>query len=131
MILLDTHTLIWTASDPKRLSREAYRTIERAAASNAIAIAAISLWEIAWLLQNNRLRTRGTVRQTLTEYVTRTRSQVLDLSAEIAVVAAQLPESVPGDPADRLVVATALVHAIPLVTKDARIQDSRTCKTVW
>jgi len=49
----------------------------------------------------------------------------------VTATAVRLPASVPGDPADRLIVATALVHAIPLVTRDARIIDSNACSTIW
>ena len=57
--------------------------------------------------------------------------QTLDLTPEIATTAVQLPETVPADPADRLIVATALVNGLPLVTRDARIQDAKACNVVW
>ena len=131
MILLDTHALVWLVADPKRLSRAGVRAIERAEAATGIAVAAITLWEIAALLVRGRLRGRGTIEQTVRRFVEGARAQVLDVTIEIAATAAQLPAAVPADPADRLIVATALVHAVPLVTRDERIRASRSCRTIW
>jgi PIN domain nuclease of toxin-antitoxin system len=57
VILLDTHVLLWLAAEPSRLSRTATAAIRRALRSGGIAIASISLWEIA---VQGRLRARGT-----------------------------------------------------------------------
>jgi len=56
---------------------------------------------------------------------------VLDLTPEIAALAVQLPDAVPTDPGDRLLVATAATHAIAWVTRDARVRDSGACRTIW
>lgn len=131
MILLDTHTLVWWTSEPKRISKEATQLIRRSSRAGGVAVAAISLWEIALLCMQGKLQTNGTIKQTVQAMLDVSRVHVFETTAEIAATAVQLPDSVPRDPGDRLIVATALVHAIPLVTKDARIQDSRICKTVW
>lgn len=131
MILLDTHTLVWMATDPGKLSKTATQIIRRTSKSDGIAIASITLWEIAFLLARGRLKAHGTIRQTVENYVDRSNAHVLEVTAEIAAVASQLPSDIPGDPYDRLIVATALVHAIPLVTKDTRIHASKACKAVW
>lgn len=131
MIVLDTHVLVWLVAEPKRLSRPAVRAIERAARTSGIAIASITLWEIATLLARGRLRSRGTIEQTVRRFVEVARAETLDLTPEVAATAAQLSGSVPTDPADRLLVATALVHAVPLVTSDDRILSSGSCRTIW
>jgi PIN domain nuclease of toxin-antitoxin system len=56
---------------------------------------------------------------------------VLEITAEVAVLAAQFPADFPGDPADRLIAATARAHRIPLVTSDERIQTSPLVQTIW
>jgi PIN domain nuclease of toxin-antitoxin system len=56
---------------------------------------------------------------------------LLTLSPAVAVKAASLPASFPGDPADRLIVATALIESAALVTRDGRIQQSGLVPTVW
>ena len=131
MIVLDTHAWLWLALEPKRLSRAATQAIRRATRGDGIAIASISLLEAAWLFANGRVRSSSTVGQALAELVDATSVQTLDVTPEIAVTAVQLPESVPPDPADRLIVSTALVHGLSLVTRDARIQDARACSVVW
>jgi PIN domain nuclease of toxin-antitoxin system len=131
VILLDTHALVWLAVEPKKLSRPATRAIAQAAKSGSLAIASITLLETAWLFAKGRLRAAGSTTNAVAELVEATGASVLEITAEIAGTAAQLPASVPADPADRLIVATALVHALPLVTRDARIQESGACRVVW
>lgn len=131
MILLDTHVLLWLAIEPKRLSRDAARAIRGGTRKDGIAIASISLLELAWLFANGRVRTGETVAKAVSRLVDSTCVITLELTPEIAATAVDLPQSIPADPADRLIVATALVHALPLVTRDPRIQDANLCKTVW
>jgi PIN domain nuclease of toxin-antitoxin system len=131
VILLDTHAWLWLAIAPKKLSRPATRAIQQATKTAGIAIASITLLESAWLFANGRMRSPGTIAQAVAQLVDRTRVQVLELTSEVAATAVQLPASIPKDPADRLIVATALCHAVPLVTRDARIQDSGACRVVW
>jgi PIN domain nuclease of toxin-antitoxin system len=61
VILLDTHVLIWLASEPARLSKKAGDAIRRASQGTGIAISAITLWELAWLATHDRLEINGTV----------------------------------------------------------------------
>ncbi len=131
MILLDTHAWLWLALEPKKLSRAATQAIRQSAKGSGLAVASISLLEVAFLFANGRVRSRGTVSQAVQELVTETRVDVLELTPEIAATAVQLSDAVPKDPADRLIVATALVHALPLVTRDARILESEACRAIW
>ncbi len=131
MILLDTHVLLWLTMEPKKLSRVATAAIERAVKGGGLAIASVTLLECAWLLAKGRVRTAGSVSSALGELLEATAADVLELTPDIAATAVQLPNSVPTDPADRLIVATAIVHGLSLVTRDARIADSETCRTIW
>jgi PIN domain nuclease of toxin-antitoxin system len=117
--------------DPKRLSKTAAQLIRRSAKSGEMAVASISLFEAAWLFANGRIRGPGTVTQAVRELLDTTKVQVLDLSVDVASHSVQLPTTLPGDQADRLIVATALVNAIPLVTRDSRILESGACKAIW
>lgn len=131
MILLDTHVLLWLCIQPQKLSRPAVRAIERAAKSGGLAIASITLLEVAWLFAHGRIRAAGSVSSSVRDILDASRASVLEITPEVAATAVQLPQSLPADPADRLIVATAVAHALSLVTRDARILDSGVCRTVW
>ncbi len=129
MILLDTHALVWAVAESKRLSRVAAAAIRKARAQDGLAIAAITLWELAALIARGRIQAYGTVEASvrlLVEGVT-----VKPLTAEIAALATQFPDDYPRDPADRLIGATARAEGLVLVTQDARIRRSPLLKTAW
>ena len=129
MIFLDTHVLIWMASDPKRLSKKAREAIREAREKTGVAIAAITLWELAWLAENGRIQVTGSVESFVRE--TASRVIVEPITPEIAALAVQLPSGFPKDPADRLIAATAMVEGAPLVTADERIRGAKVVQTIW
>src|ERR1700676_3145952 len=129
MLLLDTHVLIWAADGSDRLSRTATSEIRRARRDGGLAISAISLWELAFLLTRGRIQMYGTVESSLrllVEGVT-----VIPITPEIALLAAQFPDDFPGDPGDRLIGATARAEGMTLITRDENIRRSPLLKTVW
>lgn len=129
MILLDTHVLIWAQNAPERLSRAAASSIRRAAPAGGLAIAAFTLWEAAWLYRRGMIGGVANLRGFLEELVNEV--AIVPFSVEIAVQAAQLGEDFGGDPGDRLIAATAMVHDLALITADERIRGSGTVRTVW
>ena len=131
MILLDTHALVFLALKPERLSKAASQAIARALSGDGIAIASITLWEIALLIDAGRIVVHGSTEAFLKQILQRPRLFSLDLSPEIAALAFQFPPDFPNDPADRIIAATARVHGLPLVTRDHRPQDSPLLQTIW
>jgi PIN domain nuclease of toxin-antitoxin system len=129
VILLDTHVLIWMASDPNRLSKRAREAIREARQATGIAVASITLWELAWLAENHRILIAGSVEAFVRESVSRV--IVMPMTPEVVALAVRLPDSYPKDPADRLIASTAIVDGLALVTADERIRQSKVAQTIW
>jgi len=129
VILLDTHVLIWLASDPSKLSKKAADAIRSSIKQGGIAISAITLWELAWLATHGRLNFGGTVEDFVEKISSRT--AIRPITVKVAVLANQLPTNYSGDPCDRLIGATALAEGLPLVTKDRNIRGCRQLQTIW
>ncbi len=131
VILLDTHVLLWLAAEPSRLSRRAAAAIRRSLRAGGIAIASISLWEVAMMFADGRLRSRGTIEASIESLVRGTGVMLREITPPIAALATQFPADFPPDPADRLIAATAREGGLTLVTKDERIRSSALVRTVW
>ena len=129
MILLDTHVLVWLTTEPTSLSKQASSAIRKASRDGGIAISAITLWELAWLVTHGRLQVTGTAESYLDEVSSRV--SVLPITAKVAALANQLPADYSGDPCDRIIGATALAEGMILVTKDAKIRDCKLLQTLW
>lgn len=128
MIVLDTHVWLWWVADPRQLTSRAHKTITEA---EAVGICAISCWEIAMLVQKRRLGLDRDVLVWIRRALALPRLTLLPITPEIAVAAATLLESFPADPADRLIVATALNQVGILVTRDERIRRFERVNSVW
>jgi PIN domain nuclease of toxin-antitoxin system len=129
VILLDTCAVIWDALDPARLSQPARAAIERN--EDELVICDISLWEIAMLIAKGRLLVDATAAGFL-DLVLRARDfRVQAITPEIADLSATLDPSLGGDPADRLIAATALALNAPLVTADRRLLRAGGLRTIW
>jgi PIN domain nuclease of toxin-antitoxin system len=122
MILLDTHILVWLLIAPENMSLKERKAILGARKSGALAISAISLWEIAWLAQNRRIE----IDVSVDSFVKKCASyvQILPITPEIAVRSVQFPDPYPHDPQDRIIGATALAEGIRLLTRDKLIVKS-------
>jgi PIN domain nuclease of toxin-antitoxin system len=129
VILLDTHVLIWMSSDPARLSSKARQRLMEARRDSGLAIASITLWELAWLAENRRILYSGSVESFVRETISRV--AVKSMSPDVVAVAAHLPENYPRDPSDRLIGSTAIVEGMPLVTADERIRNSGMVDCIW
>jgi len=116
-LLLDTHVVHWWSAEPARLSAAASEAIESA---DVLAVAAVSWFELARFAANGRV----VITVPLRSWLDRLAEHVVTLPIDPAIAAAAvaLPSSFPGDPADRLIYATAIVRGLRLVTKDGRLR---------
>jgi PIN domain nuclease of toxin-antitoxin system len=129
VILLDTHVLVWLATEPAKLSRQASSAIRRANRSGGLAVSAITLWELAWFASHNRLQVTGTVEGYLEEVSSRV--AIRPITTKVVALANQFPIDYSSDPCDRLIGATALAEGMLLITKDAKIRDCKQLQTLW
>lgn len=131
MIVLDTHIVIWDALQPERLSEPARQAIAQANQTDGSLLCDISLWEIAMLMQKGRLKVDTDPLSLINLLLQANRLRVQPITPAIAAQSARLPDSVNKDPADRLIVATALVEQAVLVTADENLRQSEAIKTLW
>ena len=119
-LLLDTHILIWLMNGDSQLSLRARKLIEAARKNSSLFISAISVWEISMLEQKQRI----ILNKPCLEWIKETLHYGIQLSAltpEIAVESCHLPGYNAGDPADRIIIATARMESLMLLTCDERI----------
>lgn len=131
MILLDTHVLVMLALKPERLSKPAARAIAKAETRDGVAIASITLWELALLIDDGRVAVPGSIESFLKDVSQRPGLTVLDISPEIAALTVRFPPDFPGDPADRIIAATGRAHGLPIVTRDRNMQENPLTRTIW
>jgi PIN domain nuclease of toxin-antitoxin system len=131
MIVLDTHAWIWFISNPDLLSKRAKKAVNAAVKDKSILISSISAWELALLVTKNRIKLTLDV----TDWIAKSESlpfiQFVPLTNSIAVKSVNLPLPLHPDPADRIIIATALSAGAPLVTKDKKLLDYSSIKTIW
>ena len=128
MNVVDTHAWIWWLSDATRLGKRARRELETA---NRVGVPAICCLEVAALAARGRIALDRPPLDWLNDALAVRRVELMALSPAVAVRAAQLPVTFPGDPADRLIVATALVEGASVVTRDNRIRRAAVVETIW
>jgi PIN domain nuclease of toxin-antitoxin system len=120
VIVLDTHIWIWWTHDPNRLSASQIQTIQEHE-TDILGVSAISVWEIAKLVEHNRLELPGGLDDWLRQALRYPGIRRMELSTEIAVESTRLPGEFHRDPADQIIVATARVRNVPLVSSDRKI----------
>jgi PIN domain nuclease of toxin-antitoxin system len=131
MIVLDTHALLWWVSDPTLLSRPAKKAIEAAVKSSAVHVSCISSWEIALLVERDRLRLSLDVRDWLYRCEALPFITFVPVNNAIGVESVRLRDFPHSDPADRIIAATAMSLGAILVTKDENLRGYPYLKTTW
>jgi len=131
MIVLDTHTWIWFISKPEVLSKRAKKAVSEAVKEKNVLISSISAWEVALLVIQKRL----TLSLDVTDWIAKSEGlpfiHFIEISNSIAVKSVNLPQPLHPDPADRIIIATALSAGVPLVTKDKKLLNYPHVETIW
>ncbi len=131
MIVLDTHIWLWFISKPEVLSKRAKKAVSAAVKEKSVLISSISAWEVALLVIKKRL----TLSLDVTDWIAKSEGlpfiQFIEISNSIAVKSVNLPQPLHPDPADRIIIATALSAGVPLVTKDKKLLNYPHVKTIW
>lgn len=119
-VVLDSHIVHWWAAEPDRISAPASQAIGDA---DELAVADISWFELAWLARHERIVVTIPIASWLQQLAKQVRT--IQVTPAIAATAVSLPSSFPGDPADRLIYATAIENGWRLITKDQRLRRHR------
>ena len=121
-LLLDTHVWIWLNNGSSELKPAIIREIDHAAERGELCISAISIWEVATLVSRKRILLRTPVQAWIHQALSQPGVQLIPLSPSIAVESTELPNGLNADPADRMIVATARIKSLTLVTRDENMQ---------
>ncbi len=117
--LLDTHVWVWTQESPETLGPGTRSAL--AAEENSLFVSPVSSLELAQLAWAGRLTLAGRLQTWISESLQALLAETISLTHEIAAGAYDLPGEFHRDPADRILVATARVHDLTVVTADSRI----------
>lgn len=133
MIVLDTHVLLWWLNGDSSVSSRAQGAIrsEQEDKNGLILVSAISAWEIAMLVQKERLTLSMDVEDWLVVAAETERLRFQALDTELLVQSTRLPGAFHSDPADRMIVALARHLNVPLVTSDRKIRAYKHVRTLW
>ena len=123
-LLLDTHIWIWIVEGAVReIGHAAQNAVEEAAAMGRVLVSAISVWEVGMLEAKGRIRFSVEAGEWVRRALGAPGVHFSPLSPEVALDSTRLPEPVHGDPADRILIATARRVGATLVTRDTKIID--------
>jgi len=131
VIVLDTHAWVWWVAEPRRLSSRVQELIQASVVGASVCVSSISCWEVALLAKRGRLD----LTMDVGDWVARSEAlpfvKFVPVDNHIALRSVSLPEPLHDDPADRIIVATALALGATLVTMDRRLRRYRHVKTIW
>ena len=129
-MLLDTHAWNWHLTTPQELSVTARTTLERARRERGASVSVISVWELFMLVKKGRLALTITPQALLRRAERLSYLQFVAVDHHMARRSVGLPD-IHGDPADRLIVATAQALDCPLISKDRRLRRYPGIEVIW
>jgi len=123
-VLLDTHCWVWMQfGEAEKFNRGARTSIERVARAGGLRVSVISVWEVGMLESKGRLQLKMNCAEWVRQALATPGLALVPLTPEIAIESSRLPGQFHGDPADRLLVATARIGGLQLMTKDDRLLE--------
>lgn len=120
-ILLDTHVMLWVLLKPEEISEAVRKTISSAQSNYRLFLSSISLWEIAMLRSKKRINIYEPIKNFLQSIESIRGIDIINISSAIAAESTLLIDGFHGDPADRIIVATAVNNGATLLTRDRKI----------
>lgn len=124
MVLLDTHIWIWWLFADSRLTAEERLELDRLASNHEVAISAISVWEVQMLVRKRRISIHLPFEQWIREATRPDVVNIVPLDSNVAIAVYNLPADFHGDPADKMVIASAISRNYTLATDDNAIRRS-------
>jgi PIN domain nuclease of toxin-antitoxin system len=123
-LILDTHILIWWLHNLMDGLTKSQRNVlsEAESREEPLGVSAITLWEIAMLLQRGRIGIKKSLDEFLEEIDSHPLLAILPLTRKVAAESVRLGDGFHRDPADQIIVATARCHGLTLITADERIR---------
>ncbi len=119
LLLLDTHCWLWAQLGLiQNFSRAGLHAIRSGESEGKLRISVISIWEVAMLEKKGRVALPMNVRTWVDQALSKPGIAVTPLTAEIMIESVHLPGEMHGDPADRMLIATARVLGATFLTKD-------------
>jgi PIN domain nuclease of toxin-antitoxin system len=128
VILLDTHALIWYANEDAEMPDSLWRRINQ---EDQFLVSAISVWEIAMLVDKNRLILNLPVNEWIETAGNHFPIVWIDLNIDICLKSTQLPGDFHKDPADRFIVSTCILNGAKLITRDKKLLTYPYLETEW
>ncbi len=123
----DTHSLVWYFTDNPTLSKKALKVFEKTVKGGTIIIPTVVLAEIMYISKKGRIKTSFS--ETLRKIKESENFEIAPLDLDILIMADEIEYNL--EMHDRLIVATALVFDVPIITKDEEIKKSAVCKVIW
>lgn len=129
-LLLDTHAWIWLCASPDKLSRRAKAALASKKSENLF-LSVMSCWEVAKLHEKGRVKFSVSLFEWVTCAMHYPRLSILELTPQICMKSCELNSPLLRDPVDQILVATALVEKLTLVSADEIIRDCGLVQSIW
>ena len=129
--LMDTHVWIWWHISPEKLSANVRDIIAAVEGNDQLLLSAISVWELAKLVEKNRLRLSVGINVWVGQAFEMPQFRLLDLLPEIAIESTRLPQPFHDDPADQIIVASSRIYEATILTADRLILAYAHARSLW